>query len=304
MKNIVFLNDGITTFHLKDISRKANQYQTYFNFISNKNINVDPQSPFMANSIEYETGLSYLSTYKSRNNLQENDLLICFYSGILKASSHNLTNLFVSGTKEKEINPCIAIISLNYLRWDILVKENDYKFQISSILHIIMSTIISAYTSLHPHNETHACLMDYNGTLASFNQKIKANFYLCGRKEEGCLSKIEKEPIYEHILKLCEVFRTRFRYEVNESSEETKINFNIEGFDNKDIIDAEIALRYIINTTIDNETRQGSMLFLLQLGRIKNEFSQGIITYDTYSSNYNRILHGIVEILVNQPPSR
>ncbi|MFM7399294.1 MAG: hypothetical protein ACKO4W_00155, partial [Bacteroidota bacterium] len=58
--------------------------------------------------------------------------------GATPAKNHGLKNLFVAGTNIKENNPCVAIISLNYLSWDILVKENDYEFQRNSILALIL----------------------------------------------------------------------------------------------------------------------------------------------------------------------
>lgn len=288
MKNVIIVNDGMTNFHLKDITPKANQYQNHFNFISKGNINSDSLSPFRNNSIEYEDGLSYLNEYKTKNNFNNNDLLVCFYRGILNAENQGFKNLFVAGTNMTEKNPCVAIISLNYLSWDILVKENDYEFQRNSILALILCTIIGAYTSLSAHRETYGCLMDFNADLNSFNEKIKTKFYLCAPKEKNCLQILENEPEGNKIIYLCEVFRNRFG---TENLSPTKI---IDDYDITEKSDIETILRHILSSDNFNEkTKKDARFYFCKLFEVKGNFTKGLISNGDYMLEYNLILNWI-----------
>lgn len=120
------------------------------------------------------------------------DLILAFYNGILEASNHGLTNLFLAGSRYDEKPPCTGVISIKYLDWNILEEKYDYEIQKHSILHLIICGIIGSYTRLDAHGNV-GCLLDFNASLTSFNLKLQKGYYLCSNKEYGCYDKIVNE---------------------------------------------------------------------------------------------------------------
>jgi hypothetical protein len=158
-------------------------------------------------SAEVVDMLEYLDKLKTDFGYEKDDLLLAFYNGVLKASSHRLANLYCAGARYDEDYPCTAVISLKYLGWDILEEKYNYDVQKHSILHLIIAGMIGAYTHLEAHDDI-GCLLDFNLSLTSFNLKLKRGYYLCSSGEFGCYDQIEKEKYGSAILRLCDAFKT------------------------------------------------------------------------------------------------
>jgi hypothetical protein len=156
--------------------------------------------------------LKYLEEQKIDNGYEKEDLILTFYNGTLKATSHGLTNLFCAGSRYDEDYPCTGVISLQYLGWDILEEKYNYEVQKHSILHLIVCGMFGAYTHLEPHRDI-GCLLDLNLRLPSFNLKLRRGYYLCSSHEFDCYEKIKKEKYGKAILKLCETFKNGNNYQ-------------------------------------------------------------------------------------------
>lgn len=150
--------------------------------------------------------LKFLDRQKKQAGYEEDDFILCFYDGILKATSYGLSNLFCAGSRYDEEYPCTGVISLQYLGWDILEEKYNYEVQKHSILHLIVCGMIGAYTRLQAHTDI-GCLLDLNLKLTSFNLKLKRGYYLCSSKEFRCYDKILTERYGRAIIKLCDSFK-------------------------------------------------------------------------------------------------
>jgi hypothetical protein len=162
-------------------------------------------SPLNKNRVEYTEILEHLESIRNLYNYEEDDLILTFYNGILQASAHGLTNLFLAGSRYDDIPPCTGVISTKYLDWNILEIHN-YEVQKHSILHLIVCAIIGSYTYLEAHSNI-GCLLDFNDELSSFNLKLQKGYYLCSKMEYGCYDKILKGKYGLAILRLCESFK-------------------------------------------------------------------------------------------------
>jgi hypothetical protein len=150
--------------------------------------------------------LEFLDKQKEIAGYETDDLMLCFYDGILKATDHGLSNLFCAGSRYDEKYPCTGVISLKYLGWDILEERYNYDLQKHSILHLIVCGMIGGYTKLQAHNDI-GCLLDLNLRLNSFNLKLKRGYYLCSSNEFGCYDNMREERYGRAIIKMCEAFK-------------------------------------------------------------------------------------------------
>lgn len=184
----------------------ANSCQSDFTFYilppTNKTASILNQE-----SAEVFDVLKVLDKQKEDNGYEKDDLILTFYNGILKASSHGLSNLFCAGSRYDEDYPCTGIISLQYLGWEVLEEKYNYEVQKHSILHLIVCGMIGAYTHLEAHSDI-GCLLDSNLRLTSFNLKLRRGYYLCSPSEFSCHDKIQKERYGKAILKLCNAFKS------------------------------------------------------------------------------------------------
>lgn len=162
-------------------------------------------SPLNKSRVDFVEVLNHLDSIRKLYGYDKDDLILTFYNGILEASDHGLTNLFLAGSRYDEQPSCTGVISIKYLDWNILEKY-DYEVQKHSILHLIVCAIIGSYTHLTAHGNI-GCLLDFNANLSSFNLKLKKGYHLCSTAEFGCYDKIKTEKYGAAILRLCERFK-------------------------------------------------------------------------------------------------
>ncbi len=195
----------------QDAVEFANKCQSYFSFYCIPPDNSD-ESPLKRTHSEFIDVLKYLNELKSKFNYSKTDLILAFFDGVLSASSHGLSNLFMAGTNFNENPACTGVISLKYLDWGILEEKYNYEIQKHSILHLIVCGIIGSYTQVPAHVDTYGCLLDRNDDLRTFNKKLEKGYYLCSDNEGGCYEKIKSERYGNAILKLCESFKESNNY--------------------------------------------------------------------------------------------
>jgi hypothetical protein len=206
MPKVIIIPDNQVENVCRDAVNFANTCQSDFNFYLIPQIKSD-NSPLDKSSSEVFETLEYLDSFKKQNNYENEDLVLTFYNGILKATTHGLSNLFCAGSNIADKYPCTGIISLKYLGWDVLEEKYNYEVQKHSILHLIVCGIIGSYTNLKPHTDI-GCLLDLNLKLTSFNLKLQKGYYLCSKTEYGCYESIKKEKFGNSILRLCERFKS------------------------------------------------------------------------------------------------
>lgn len=205
MPKVIIIADRQVENVCRDVVIYANSCQSDFDFYLIPQINSD-NSPLDKPNLEVIDALEYLDTRKKQSKYENDDLIIGFYNGILKATSYGLSNLYCAGSRYDEEYPCISVISLKYLGWNILEEKYNYEVQNHSILHLIVCGIIGAYTHLRAHNDI-GCLLDFNQRLTSFNLKLQKGYYLCSKSEFGCYEKIKNERYGNSIIRLCEKFK-------------------------------------------------------------------------------------------------
>lgn len=207
MPKIIIIPDRQVESVCRNAITFANACQSDFDFYLIPQTQTE-KSPFTNYSLEFSDGLKYLETLKAQFGYQKEDLVLTFYNGILKASSHGLSNLFCAGANIEDEFPCTGIISLKYLNWNILEEKYNYEVQKHSILHLVVCSIIGSYTKLKAHKENIGCLLDLNLDLTAFNLKLQRGYYLCSEREFGCYDKLKNEKFGNSIIRLCEKFRT------------------------------------------------------------------------------------------------
>lgn len=206
MPKVIIIPDRNVENICRDAVNFANNCQSDFNFY------LIPQprsnnSPLNKSSAEVIDTLEYLNSFKKQHGYENEDLLLTFYNGILKATAYGLSNLFCAGSNITEENPCTSVISLKYLGWNVLEEKYNYEVQKHSILHLIVCGIIGSYTNLRPHNDI-GCLLDLNLQLTSFNLKLQKGYYLCSKNDFGCFAKMKNEKYGNSIIRLYEKFKT------------------------------------------------------------------------------------------------
>ena len=205
MPKIIIIPDSQIENICRDAVSFANTCQSDFNFYLVPQIKSN-NSPLDKSSAEVFEILEYLDNFKKQNKYDNEDLVLTFYNGILKATTHGLSNLFCAGSNIADQYPCTGVVSLKYLGWNILEEKYNYEVQKHSILHLIVCGIIGSYTDLNAHNEI-GCLLDVNLRLTSFNLKLQRGYYLCSANEFGCYENIKKEKYGNSIVRLCEKFK-------------------------------------------------------------------------------------------------
>ena len=206
MPKVIIIPDSQVENVCSDAVNFANTCQSDFNFYLIPQIKSD-NSPLDKSSAEVFDMLEYLDNFKKQHKYENEDLVLTFYNGILKATTHGLSNLFCAGSNIGDQYPCTGVISLKYLGWNVLEEKYNYEVQKHSILHLIVCGIIGSYTTLKPHNDI-GCLLDLNLRLSSFNLKLQKGYYLCSVAEYGCYENIKKEKFGNSILRLCAKFKS------------------------------------------------------------------------------------------------
>lgn len=205
MPKVIIIPDNQVENVCRDAVSFANTCQSDFNFYLIPRTKSD-NSPLDKSSAEVFDTLEYLDNFKKLNKYESEDLVLTFYNGVLKATTHGLSNLFCAGSNIEDKYPCTGVISLNYLGWNVLEEKYNYEVQKHSILHLIVCGIIGSYTTLRAHTDI-GCLLDLNLRLTSFNLKLQKGYYLCSTAEFGCYESIKKEKYGNSILRLCEKFK-------------------------------------------------------------------------------------------------
>lgn len=206
MPKVIIIPDRQIENICRDAVNFANTCQSDFNFYLIPQIKSE-NTPLDKPNAEVSDILEYLDNIKKQNNYENEDLVLTFYNGILKATNVGYSNLYCAGSNVTEQYPCTGVISLKYLGWNILEEKYNYEVQKHSILHLIVCGIIGSYTTLTAHEDV-GCLLDFNQQLTSFNLKLQRGYYLCSTTEFGCYENIKKEKYGNSIIRLCEKFKS------------------------------------------------------------------------------------------------
>jgi hypothetical protein len=158
--------------------------------------------------------LSYLQRRKESLDAEQDDLLVAFYQGLLQAREAGLSNLFLAGARYDEPTPCTAVVSLKFLSWEILEDKFNYDLQRHALLHLLVCSILGAYTHVEAHREAYGCLLDFNGRLSDFNRKLARGYYLCSPDEGDCLRRVQQSKYGNSIIQLC----STLKYKLDENA--------------------------------------------------------------------------------------
>ncbi|MEL7067079.1 MAG: hypothetical protein AAGN15_00330 [Cyanobacteria bacterium J06581_3] len=164
-------------------------------------------SPLTNSTADYIEILEFLDTQKSLLGLDSGDLLVAFYDGTITALDHGFENLFIAGGSIRDPYPCTAAISLKFISWGILEQKYDYSLQRHALFHLVVCSLIGAYTEVQAHSQTYGCLLDFNNQLTDFNHKLQMGYYLCSANQCGCYEAIKAERYGNSIIRLCEALR-------------------------------------------------------------------------------------------------
>jgi len=255
----------------------ANSCQSDFNFYLIPQTKLT-NSPLNKSRVEFTKVLKYLEDIRKRYGYDQDDLILTFYNGILEASDHGLTNLFLAGSRYDEQPPCTGVISIKYLDWNILEKY-DYVVQKHSILHLIVCAMIGAHTHLEAHGNI-GCLLDFNANLSSFNLKLRKGYYLCSANEFGCYDKIEKEQYGKAILQLCDSFKnSNHQTIIKEIIMGDKIQVgDIHGNTGQIIIGKDINISNSDNDRKEIAEKIEALIKLLSQEKVEDEQRQSLVT--------------------------
>ncbi len=122
MPKVIIIPDRLVKKVCREAVNFASTCQSDFDFYLIPNT-VITDSLFKNPYLEiYETE-NYFSGLKKINNYNDDDLIIKFYNGTLQATKHGLSNLFCAGSKYDDEYPLAAVISLQYLDWEILEEK-------------------------------------------------------------------------------------------------------------------------------------------------------------------------------------
>ncbi len=237
-----------------------------------------------------------------------NDLVIALYRGVLEAREAGLTNLFVAGARYDESSPCTAVVSLDFLSWDVLEEKFNYTLRKHALLHLFVCCILGAYTHVNAHASTLGCLFDFDNRLADFNRKLARGYYLCAPHENDCHRKVQSEKYGNSIIQLC----STLKYRTDAKSVQISIGELIMGDSYKDIIDSQIINRSkVVNAfnTIGNEIDEETKTALVELANIVtrssnaaagvlfNEFSDQLAKPDRSKNQLSQLWDGLVSVL-------
>jgi len=238
---------------------------------------------------EFTDILKDLDNFRNLYCYDKDDLILAFYNGILDASNHGLTNLFLASSRFDEQPPCTAVISIKYLDWNILEKYN-YEVQKHSILHLIVCAIIGSYTYLEAHDNI-GCLLDFNANLSSFNLKLQKGYYLCSESEFQCYDKIKNQKFGKAILQLCESFKnSNYQTIIKEIIMGDKIQVgNIHNNTGQIIIGKKINISDSQKERTELTDKIQSLIKLLQQEEIESAQRQSLIT------NFDKVQEEISE---------
>lgn len=289
MPKVIIIADRHVENVCQNVVIYANSCQSDFNFYLIPQIDSD-SSPLDKPNLEIFEALKYLEKTKKQSKYENNDLIICFYDGVLKATNHGLSNLFCAGSRYDEDYPCTAVISLKYLGWNILEEKYNYEIQKHSILHLIVCGIIGAYTHLTPHNDI-GCLLDLNLRLTSFNLKIQKGYYLCSKSEFGCYDKIKNEKYGNSIIRLCEKFKNNnYQTIINEIVMGDKIQVgDITNNSGQIVIGKNINISNSIEDRKTLAEKIDDLIRIIRQENISEENKQSLIT------NFDKVKEEIVD---------
>ena len=185
---------------------EANAAQTDFRFYLLPPENAD-KSPLRKPIADYLEILHFLNDQKKQIDLGLDDLFMVFYDGVITASDHGLTNLFIAGANIEDRYPCTAAVSLKFISWSILEQKYDYALQRHALFHLVMCALIGSYTKVTAHDQTYGCLLDFNNQLVDFNHKLQRGYYLCSHIENGCYTAMQSERYGKSIIRLCQALK-------------------------------------------------------------------------------------------------
>jgi len=268
----------------------------------------DDHSPLLSHFSDFRPILEYLENRKIALGASQDDLIIALYRGVLGAQEAGLTNLFVAGARFDEPTPCTAVVSLNFLSWDILEERFNYSLQKHAILHLIVCCLLGAYTHLDSHEATFGCLLDFNSQLSDFNRKLAYGYYLCSPDENDCFRNVANERYGNSIIQLC----STLKYKIDSNAIQISIGEFIMGDLFKDIKDSTVINRSkIVNAfnTIGDEFDKETKAALVELanhvtqsanaaaGAILNDFSDELAKPDRDNSILRQLWNGLTAVL-------
>lgn len=201
--NILIYPDKNLRFLIKDLIPKLNtQFQFEFKLLDEIKL---LENIIIKEEIDFNKEKENLSSYKSTNNIHENDLLILFTFNKLSDSEYNASKLFLTGRNISEEFNSNAIASLHNINWSIFASEYNYEIQKHSLLHLLICALISNYCEINPHQQTEGCLLDQNIRLVDFKEKISKGYFLCSKY--SCQERIQENKYGHSILQLCHTFK-------------------------------------------------------------------------------------------------
>ncbi len=204
---------------------------------------------------DYQDVLRHLERQKPAIGAGRDDLLVAFYDGQLRG------NYFLAGARYDETTPCTAVVSLKFLGWEILEEKFNYDLQRHAILHLLVCSLLGAYTHVDAHEETFGCLFDFNRKLSDFNRKLARGYYLCSPAERDCFRRVEKERYGRSIVQLCSALKSK----LGEKQLQVTINeLNMEIF------------KEVKNSTVINRSVVGSALNSISTG-LGNDYARALI---------------------------
>lgn len=268
----------------------------------------DDESPLLSSESDFRPILEHLEKRKQGLDASPNDLLIALYRGVLGAREAGLTNLFVAGARYDEPTPCTAVVSLDFLSWDVLEEKFNYTLQKHALLHLVICCLLGAYTHVNAHATTFGCLLDFNARLSDFNRKLARGYYLCSPDENDCCRAVQSEQYGNSIIQLC----STLKYKTDTKSIQISIGELIMGDSFKDIKDSTIINRSkVVNAfnTIGNEIDEETKMALVELanlvtqssnaaaGAVFNEFSDELAKPDRSKNKLSQLWDGLTSVL-------
>jgi hypothetical protein len=239
---------------------------------------------------------------------QPNDLMMAFFSGTLQAREANLTNLFMAGSRYDEPMPCNAVISLQFLKWDILEEKFNYDLQRHAFFHLCLCGILGAYTHVEAHYQTYGCLFDFNSRLIDFNRKLQRGYYLCSPSESNCHQRVQNERFGNSIIQLCSVFKYGLdRHALQIAIGEIVMGDKFENLTNVGNIVSRSSVINAFNTTkdqLDEETANALVLVAKAVeesgnpaaGVLLNHFNEELSKSNRDNGKLRDLWNGIVSV--------